>query len=51
MSHQEPVANFVEPQERNHCTLFGKTRKDGQAVLPVRFVVEEPLDREGGVQH
>jgi hypothetical protein len=50
-SHQEAIANFIEPQKGDHRALFGENRKDGQAVFSIGFILKKPLEREGSVQH
>jgi hypothetical protein len=49
--HEEAVANFIEPQERDQGAFFGKTSKDGLAVFSILFVFKKPLEREGRVQY
>src|SRR5882757_9084384 len=51
MGHQEAVANFIKPQDGNRGTLLREAGKNIQAVFAVCFIFQEPLEREGGVQH
>ena len=49
--HEEAVANFIKPQNRDQRALFREACKNCQAVLPIRFVFEKPLERERCVQN
>jgi hypothetical protein len=51
MGHQEAVANFIKLQDGNEGTLLKEAGKNVQAVFPVCFVFQEPLERERSVQH
>ena len=51
MGHEQPVANFIEPQDWNCGAFVGETCEHGETIFAVGLVFQKPLERQRRVQN